>query len=80
MLDQARENLRIVVASTFDHMHATAILAEMTRLLDAGWDQNHSLPLASRVLRKQSVHTGDALGPALPFADVPVLDVALPRS
>ena len=34
----------------------------------------------SPVLRKQSVHTGDALGPVLPFADVPVLDAALPRS
>lgn len=46
MFDQARDNLRIEVASTFDHMHARAILAEMTRLLDAGWNQDQSLPRA----------------------------------
>ncbi len=80
VLDQARDNLRREVASTFDHMHPRAILAEMTRLLDAGWDQNQSLLLANPVLRKQSVHTGDALGPVLPCADVPVLDVSLTRS
>ena len=76
---QARDNLRIEVACTFDHMHARAILAEMTRLLDAGWDQDQSLPRARPILRKQSVYTGDALGPVLPFADVTVLDIALPR-
>ena len=80
MLDQAKDNLRIEVASTFDHMHVRAILAEMTRLLDAGWDQSQSHPFASPVLRKQSVHTGDALGPVLPCADIPVLDIALPKS
>ena len=26
------------------------------------------------------IYTGDALGPVLPSADVPVLDLALPRS
>ena len=46
VFDQARDNLRIEVASTFDHMHARAILAEMTRLLNAGWDQDQSLPRA----------------------------------
>ena len=51
MFDQARDNLRIEVASTFDHMHARAILAEMTRLLGAGWDQDRSLPRARPVLR-----------------------------
>ena len=51
----------------------------MTRLLYAEFAQNQSLPLASPVLRKQSVH---ALGPVLPFADAPVLvlDAALPGS
>ena len=53
-------------------MHARAILAEMTRLLDAGWDQDQSLPPCK-------AYTGDALGPVLPFAGVTVLDVALPR-
>ena len=28
----------------------------------------------------QSAHTGDALGRVLPFANVPVLNAALPRS
>ena len=34
VLDQARDNLGIEVASTFDH--SRAILAEMIRLLDEG--------------------------------------------
>ena len=42
VLDQARDNLRIEVASTFDH--SRAILAEMIRLLDAGRDHFQGLP------------------------------------
>ena len=42
VLAQARDTLRIEVASTFDH--SRAILAEMIRLLDAGRDHFQGLP------------------------------------
>ena len=42
VLDQARDNLRIEVASTFDH--SRAILAEMIRLLDEGKGYYQGLP------------------------------------
>ncbi len=42
VLDQARDNLRIEVASTFDH--SRAILAEMIRLLDEGKGCYQGLP------------------------------------
>ena len=42
VLDQARTNLKIEDASTFDH--SRAILVEMTRLLDEGWDEFQGLP------------------------------------
>ena len=79
--------IRLHISPWVAHLYMVANLNSSTcqpqqqhHMLDqtCQWAAMTSQPLqVLRCFPKQSVHTGDALGPDLPFDAVPVLDAAL---